>query len=74
MKPLVIGDKVRMIHHGSQHTDYNQTTKTGRIIRIYTYQNQTLASVSWSLGPALTQEFIEDLEIMKEPDHGQAET
>jgi hypothetical protein len=73
MRALLIGDLVRMKYHGSQVTDYQQATKTGRIIKIYEFQGRTLASVSWSLGPALTQEFIEDLVIMKEPDHGSSE-
>ena len=72
MKPLEMGDKVRMKHHGSQATDYQQATKTGRIIRIYQFTTRMLASVTWSIGP-VSEEFVEDLIKMKEPDHGETD-
>jgi hypothetical protein len=72
MRALVVGDKVHMKHHGSQHTDYQQATKTGRIIKVYQFQKQTLARVAWNMGP-MSEEFIEDLKFVKEEYHGSSD-
>ncbi len=72
MKPLELGDRVRMKHHGSQHTDYQQATKIGRIIRVWDDCLGHEARIVWSIGP-VSEEFVEDLIKMKEPEHGSSE-
>jgi hypothetical protein len=70
MIALMTGDKVRMKHRGTQFTDYTVATKTGRIISISRDQGNVVARVTWNIGLAVTEEYAEDLELMKDEHHG----
>jgi hypothetical protein len=74
MHAFVIGDKVQMKQFELEQTDdYTGVTKTGRIIRIKHVQSQVVASVSWSIGPAMSDEYIEDLIYLKDEQHGSSD-
>jgi hypothetical protein len=67
MHAFVVGDKVKMKVDGSrlQYDNYTEVTKNGRIIKIRQLQGQTVANVAWSIGPAQSEEFVEDLIFQK---------
>jgi hypothetical protein len=67
MHAFLVGDKVKVKVAGSrlQYDNYTEVTKNGRIVKICQIQGQTVASVAWSIGPALSDEFIEDLVFQK---------